>query len=418
MRLLILSNIFPPGFMGGYELGALEVAQELRKRGHDVEIATSDYFMDERGQLGAFKVHRILECTNPSRLAVPPEENVHRGAFINIRNLHLLASIIQDFMPEMALCFNLAGLGVFGIVHYLAAVGLSPVLYLMDNNFMGCADGERLDSFKRIVGDLSFLDKSHFVVMSSNLSDQVEASLHKKIMSKTIIPGWFDGAPGRSDFTVSPGGTMLRFLFASRICDHKGIRIILDAARLLLERQVLDFEIHLYGLGNVAETMHEIVANRLGRHVQYQGCADKAALGQLYAQYDALLFPTWEREPFGFVVSEASWGGCIPVMTAGIGAAEWFLDGVDCLKIRRDPMDLAGAMARLIAMPASERTLMRMRTHATAGRFFPFKQCVDKLEELLTMNKAHERPDEPYSPRRCELALTVLADMWDQVKHG
>ena len=43
MKVLLLSNVFPPGFIGGYELGALEIANHLTTSGHEVNVLTSDF---------------------------------------------------------------------------------------------------------------------------------------------------------------------------------------------------------------------------------------------------------------------------------------------------------------------------------------------------------------------------------------
>src|SRR5262245_48617707 len=41
MRILIVSNFYPPHFVGGYELGCSAVAQALEARGHHVAVLTS-----------------------------------------------------------------------------------------------------------------------------------------------------------------------------------------------------------------------------------------------------------------------------------------------------------------------------------------------------------------------------------------
>lgn len=41
MRFLLVSNLFPPAFIGGYEIGASWVAQELRNLGHKVQVLTA-----------------------------------------------------------------------------------------------------------------------------------------------------------------------------------------------------------------------------------------------------------------------------------------------------------------------------------------------------------------------------------------
>ena len=49
MRLLFLSNLYPPYDLGGFEQWCQEVALRLRLRGHAVQVLTSRYGL-ERGQ--------------------------------------------------------------------------------------------------------------------------------------------------------------------------------------------------------------------------------------------------------------------------------------------------------------------------------------------------------------------------------
>ena len=43
MKILIISNLYPPFFMGGYELLCGDVVEGLKKRGHEVRVFTSTY---------------------------------------------------------------------------------------------------------------------------------------------------------------------------------------------------------------------------------------------------------------------------------------------------------------------------------------------------------------------------------------
>ena len=41
MKILVLSNLYPPDFLGGYELACRQVVDALRRRGHDVRVLTT-----------------------------------------------------------------------------------------------------------------------------------------------------------------------------------------------------------------------------------------------------------------------------------------------------------------------------------------------------------------------------------------
>ena len=41
MKILVVSNLYPPDFIGGYELGCRQAVDVLRDRGHEVRVLTS-----------------------------------------------------------------------------------------------------------------------------------------------------------------------------------------------------------------------------------------------------------------------------------------------------------------------------------------------------------------------------------------
>jgi glycosyltransferase involved in cell wall biosynthesis len=141
-------------------------------------------------------------------------------------------------------------------------------------------------------------------------------------------------------------------------------------------------------------------------------------LASRFADYDALLFPTWQREPFGFVVAEAAAAGCLPVMTAGIGAAEWFLSDLDSLKIGCDADSLAGAMHKLIVMPTPERRLMRARARTTASRFFRCNDALRTVEDILVAAEPAAGGPAVAEARRMDSAMSILGDLLRNEHHG
>ena len=215
MRILIISNIFPPGFIGGYELGALDVARGLQLAGHEVRILASDFMVDDAGAFPDLSVARVLECVELTRILVPPLEQVRRGTFVNPRNLRRLASELIAFRPDTVLAFNTAGLGTLGLAQFCTGLDIAPVFYLMDDPFKELRRIPRLlESANRTFGGMHFLDAVEFIVMSNSLRAQIEASLGCSLRNVTIIPGWshpqtdYDGL-----LPIPPADGSVRFVF-------------------------------------------------------------------------------------------------------------------------------------------------------------------------------------------------------------
>ena len=43
MKILVITNLYPPHFVGGYELGCRDVVEQLRRRGHTVWVSEDDF---------------------------------------------------------------------------------------------------------------------------------------------------------------------------------------------------------------------------------------------------------------------------------------------------------------------------------------------------------------------------------------
>jgi glycosyltransferase involved in cell wall biosynthesis len=102
----------------------------------------------------------------------------------------------------------------------------------------------------------------------------------------------------------------------------------------------------------------------------------------LLPEYDAFLFPTQTREPFGFAPIEAAACGLVPIITRNAGVAERLIDGVHALKVDRTPISLAGAMRRLLTgeIDAAE---MGRRAGRLVRNDLSLSRCLDQIERFL-----------------------------------
>jgi glycogen(starch) synthase len=134
----------------------------------------------------------------------------------------------------------------------------------------------------------------------------------------------------------------------------------------------------------------------------------------LFGQYEVLLFPTWEREPFGFTVGEAAAAGCVSIMTAGIGASEWFISDIECMKIARTADALASAMYRWMSMAPDERLRMRRAAMKSARRYLPFTRWLEVIEQACTEKMNTGDPGRWAHSRGVQSAFLFLNQLWQE----
>ena len=111
MRILFVSNYYPPYEVGGYEQLCRDVALRLIERGHQIQILTSDRGAHNVGFSPDPNIHRLL------RLVPDYEAKLGAGLqfFLTRRrdethNLQSLRSVIQHFDPDVIFIWNLYGL--------------------------------------------------------------------------------------------------------------------------------------------------------------------------------------------------------------------------------------------------------------------------------------------------------------------
>jgi len=413
MKILFISNVFPPGFIGGYELGAFDAACELNKRGHEVAVITSDYFTDDASELVDFPVERSLACNAISHDFPIRDRAAEVKTYMDWGNIRKIDSAITRHQPDVIIAFNIAGIGSAGLQSYLRDCGLPVILYVMDNFFGEIAkDSKAYSEFKRVFGPLSLGTRSRVIAMSRNVMREIEQYIDCPRSSVSYIPGWIDTTKVPSEVRQSAEGGA-KFVFCSRIAPHKGINLVLEACSQLSKSGQKDFQVDVYGSGLVTDFRQQVKFLGLNSIVTYKGSLPKEKMLDAFGNYDALVFPTWEREAYGFVVSEAAAAGCIPIMTDGIGASEWFIDGEDCLKIKRSAEALSSAMRDVIKATPAERTQRRNAAMSSAKRNLSTPRWMAELEQqCLTI--AEEVEADRARPRSVAASYLGLGELWKE----
>ena len=153
----------------------------------------------------------------------------------------------------------------------------------------------------------------------------------------------------------------LKLVFLSRICRKKNLDAIPDILKLADENIHIKLDIYgtpedrqylkqcLYKLDNLKKT-HPYCK------WEYKGEADSTKVPQIFAAYDAFLFPTL-GENYGHVIAESLSAGCVPVIS---DATPWLdLGKKGCGYVCSDVMTYARAIEDLAAM--SEEKIVKMQ---------------------------------------------------------
>jgi glycosyltransferase involved in cell wall biosynthesis len=161
---------------------------------------------------------------------------------------------------------------------------------------------------------------------------------------------------------------VIRFGFVGQCSESKGLHVLMEAARLLRERQSTDFRVVVYGNLNKSPAYGERIeqlANGLP-NVEFAGTYRHENSADVYANIDVLVTPSLWYD-FPLVIHEAFATETPVIATNLAGMAEAVDDGVNGLLFSRgDASDLAEKMARVLheeeLLPALKRAAPQVKS--------------------------------------------------------
>lgn len=365
MRVLFLTERYPPHYTGGYEIACHAVAERARALGHDVRVLTSNYGLagrlQEEGHV-ARRLHRAQD--SPSLLGIARWEQADNAA---------LAHAIDAHRPDVIYAWSLQQL--FASLHRTLRRSGVPVVLNIQDVFLGkqlAADAERAAAWRRPGRGLHRLVKP----------------LLRRVLS-AAQPGWGEplrpaelclehlvfvsefqraqhlaaGLPA-GDFRIVRNGVELRrfelprppregplrALFVGRLVAEKGAHVALRAVERLATRGV-PVELTIAGIAayplDYGRAL-EATAAASGGRVRFVGAVAQEDLPALYARHDALVFPSRHREGLPMTVLEALASRLALVATATGGTAEILGAAELGLEVpEEDPDAVADALERL-----------------------------------------------------------------------
>lgn len=385
MRILVISNFLPPRMMGGFELACYNISKGLRARGHEVLILTTPTekelpepqpFVDRSLAMSWFPTVPIKSTTIRRFFR-------HEALVSQQSNSQIVLSRIRSFRPDHILMFNLVGIGGLGIVDLIESTGVPWTMNLGDR--VPTALVEDVPAPIRAIygaddtGNL--FGRGRYAAVSQTLVDEIEREGISIGDDVTIIPRGVVIADVPRTRPYRENG-VTRFVSAGILRPHKGIDLILEAVKVVDDRDEFDFFVDIYGGG--PRDKYEAVAEKLGilHRVTFRGPVTQREVIEANAGADAFLFPTWEREPGASAPVEAGVAGAVPIMTGDCGPAERMVDGVHCIKIERSVSSLASAMSAVGRGEVDLEAIGRAGRRLAAGDL-SFPVSIRRLEAVL-----------------------------------
>ena len=372
MRVLVVSNMYPPHALGGYERSCADVMARFTERGHDVHVLTTDTRLPDVADEPQPAVRRVLRWYwDDHRIVHPPFEERFG---IEKHNRQALVAALQEVKPDIVSVWAMGGMSL-GLIDVLNNAKL-PVAYVVCDEWP--VYGPRLDAWvagfgrrrARLVAPLVRAAglptqpvaprDATFLWLSEFIRDRVLTSTQWEPAHETVT---YSGIETRDFPLTSPPAATddfgWRLLGVGRVEPRKGFAAAVEALAELPATATL----RIAGPDDGAQTAELLaLAGRLGVAERVRiGPLPRAELREVYAVADVFVFTSAWREPFGLTPVEAMACGTPVVAAATGGAAEYLVDGVNCLVVPpRDGPAIADAVRQLAESP-------RLRDRLLAG---------------------------------------------------
>lgn len=405
MKLLFLSNFYPPASRGGYEQWCGEVALGLRDRGHDVLVLTSTH---GRGNLQSpdpiwLRRELHLEMEFASLRNAFQFFTSRKGR--ELENLSLLRKAAELHKPDAILIW-----GMWNFPRSLPALAekLMPgkVTYYFGDywatlpsqfeNYWNAPARNPLTGLPKLIlkpiakqvlarESRPELKLEHTLFPSAFMCEELGrkgVSLH----NTKVIYGAIDTQPYLGQRTERQGKTV-SLLYVGRVTREKGVHTAIEAVdQLVHDHNLTDLKLTVVGDGDAdyASHLHQLVKEmNIASFVDFLPAQPKETLPALYHRSDIFLFTSIWAEPFGRVIVEAMASGVVVVGTKVGGAAEILTDGENALTFSPDdPTGLASQLKRLIESPALRERLAKA-ARQTAVDKFDIRRMIAEIESYL-----------------------------------
>ena len=394
MKILALSSFYPPDAASDADLGCQEAVDALRDREHDVRVLTT-----APRTPAPFSPHvvRSLKLSDVSEgnayvlgrnVAVSNRLMEAEATGVIAYNVHALARQVEEYQPDAVLVGSILGAGGLGLLATLRHLGKPWVWLLADDAPVRlCRNGGAVvEPLRR---EVSRQLDGRFLAASEQVIAAVEAGGIAIRARAEVVPPWVVGpAPVPRVAFYRPGET-LRVVAVGPVGVASGTDLLIEAVAAVRDRGWANITLDLHG--HVDDPVCPTLARRLGVQdlVRFWRPRPSADLARIWAHADLFAVPTDRREPFARLPLAAGWAGCVPLVTALGGEADWGVHGVHCLKADRTVAAFAGSFAAVLDGSIPLEPIAR-RAAAVVGRDFHLDAQVPKIERALV--EAANRP--------------------------
>ncbi len=374
LKLLVISNLYPPQVVGGYERAIADYTEQLSSRGHSVLVITSNTeglstsYPSTKQYIPTIKRCLSLCATivNGGIQWLPPD----RAEAIMLENCNSLSHELSQFQPNVCLLGNVEFLNI-DLIEQVLDAGIPVVHYVMNAH----------------PGYPNELAPKHPLFRYITISNWVQQNLRDNgylcETAQTIYPG-----VNIDEFyqEILPPRDCLCIAYASLVMPYKGADVLLESLSIL-NMMGIEFTATFAG-GSLeplfVERLKEFAKSEgIDDKISFMGVLSRTELIQLYKTHNVLVFPSRYQEPFGISQIESMMAGLVTITSGTGGASEAVIHGeTGFIFESENSLDLAEILHWLHMNPA-EWEAIACNGQKSAVSNFNQSSTVEKLESIL-----------------------------------
>jgi glycosyltransferase involved in cell wall biosynthesis len=405
MKLLFLSNLYPPYHLGGYEHLCREVATRLMARGHEVQVLTSTFGV--QGEVAEPGIYRRLRLESDVYYYRP--QQVLRYRSIQSHNRQVVERTLREVAPDAVVVWGMWELSkdvaaqleeLMGsrVLYYLASSW--PIELSAHEAYWDGSDTSALGrTFKRIFRGIVkarlrsewrpySLRYEHVLACAQSVCNELAAA-HIEIRDMEVVYHGVDAEPytRAAQLAKNQDTDQLKVVFVGSLIPHKGVHTAIEAmAQLRQIDATLPVTLDILGKGHpdYEAQLHAIV-DRLQLHqvVTFHNPIPREQLPGFLAGYNALVLPSIWEEPLALISEEALAAQLALIGTLAGGTKELLEPGENGLAFpAEDAKALAQQLLQLARDPALRRRLAQAGWQTVIDRF-TMTHTLDEFERHL-----------------------------------
>ena len=383
MRLLLITNLYPPQELGGYGRCMADFCWGLQQRGHELQVLCND-----AGYLGSASrtgpngepVSRELLLKGDFCNGVHLIQNKEEQNAIEKHNQAVLNQWLENKQWDAIILGNLDLLGA-GLLNSLLSYKLQVL------HHVGFVHSPYAIEEQPNVNNYQLLAASH-AVKTSLIQEGIKAN------NATIVyPGartdLFGPKAIRRELPQAPcriKGHELHLCFAGLLMESKAPHTLLEAIAKL-RQQGYPIRASLAGGAfqkRYVEAMQSFcVNNKIDSFIRFYKQLTREQLARFFRLHHAAVFPSIHPEAFGIVAVEAMASGLALISSGSGGASEVFEDNKSGLKFEPgNAENLASQIKRLFDEPGLLKALQENAIERARNRF-DVQLSAQQIENVL-----------------------------------